>query len=259
MQKILEIQANTLSAVKVDRLRTSCAHSNCVEHCPTRIEGVDGKPTLKTVYKTLCHSPCYLNNIKVDDIGNDGLKRCWAMNGEKGNDSCRICSHPWMSHLHISYELKEGTKMINDPEVEEALARNATFREKKEAAIAAKKRFIEEVEVEVEVELFRDAAAQFSIFLKKNAIMPYNDATIEYMDHHLEEERGKIIVGGSRDKLERLTQYRNQYQEQVRILDEYMEKGENHLVLDQDGVEALVRQLYGLNTMERHSKRRGRS
>jgi GTPase SAR1 family protein len=241
LEKMLKVQVNTLSAVKVDRPRTACSHTHCVEHSNTGIEGLDGKPTLKTVYKTLCHAPCYLNGIAVDDIGNAGLKGCWAM---AGKDNCRVCGHPWMSHLHINYELKEGTKEINDPEIEEALERNATFREKKQAAIAAKKRLIEQLEVELQ--MFRDAAAQFSIFLKRNAIMPYNDATLEYLDRHLEDERSKVIAGGSRDKLERLTQYRKQYEQQVHILDEYMKKGEHHMLLDQAGVELLLRQLYSL-------------
>lgn len=65
--------------------------------------------------------------------------------------------------------------------------------------------------------MLQNAAAQFSIFLKRNAIMPYNDATLEYLDRHLEDEGSKVVAGGSRDKLERLTQYRMQYEQQVHI------------------------------------------
>jgi len=140
--------------------------------------------------------------------------------------------------------LKEGTKEIGDPEVEEAIQRNANFHEMKQAAIAAKKRLVEQLEHELK--LFRDAAAQFSIFLKRNAIMPYNDATLEYLDRHLEDERAKVSLGGSRDKLDRLAQYRKQYEQEVRILEEYINKGENHMLLDQTGVELLLRQLYSL-------------
>jgi GTPase SAR1 family protein len=240
LEKMLKVQVNTLTAVRVDRPRTACSHTNCVEHANTGVEGLDGRPTLKTVYKTLCHNPCYLNGIKVDDVGNSGLKSCWAMNG----GTCRICGHPWMSHLHINYELKEETKEIDDPDVKEALERNATFREMKQAAIAAKKRLVEQLEHELK--LFRDAAAKFSIFLKRNAIMPYNDATLEYLDRHLEDERAKVLVGGSRDKLDRLTQYRKQYEQEVRTLEEYIDKGENHVLLDQTGVELLLQQLYSL-------------
>lgn len=98
---------NTLSVVKVDRPRTAYSHTNCVTHSNTGIEGLDGKLTLKTVYKTLCHAPCYLKGIKVDDIGSAGLKGCWTMNG---NDTCMVCGRSWMSHLHINYELEEGTQ-----------------------------------------------------------------------------------------------------------------------------------------------------
>ena len=159
-------------------------------------------------------------------------------------NSCRDCGHPWDSHLHVNYEVQAGTKQINDPEVEETLRRNADFRTKKEAAISAKKRLI--ADLEFELKKIGDAAAQFSIFLKRNAIIPYNDATIDYLERLMEEERGKVAVGGSRDKLDSLTQYRRQYEQQVQILDEYMNKGEHQMLLDQAGVEILLRELHGL-------------
>lgn len=125
-----------------------------------------------------------------------------------------------------------STKGINDPEIDEALERNATSREKKQAAITAEKRLIEQLEFELEI--FRNAAAQFSIFFKRNAIMSYNDTTLEYLYRHLEVERSKMVAGGSRDKLERLTyvvRTAGSY-----ILDDYMKKGEDHMLLDQASV-----------------------
>jgi GTPase SAR1 family protein len=241
LEKLLRIEVKTLKAVKVDSPRTACAHESCVEHSSTGIDGLDGKEILKTVYKTLCHNPCYLTGIKLDDVGNSGLRGCSAM---EGSDNCRICGHLWMTHLHINYIVQQGTKEINDPEIEEALQRNASFRTKKELAISAKRRLIEELNFELS--RISDAAAQFSIFLKRNAIMPYNDATLEYLDRHMQDERNKVQAGGSRDKLDSLTQYRKQYEQQVKILDKYMQKGEDHMLLDQDGVKMLVKELYKL-------------
>ncbi|KAH8650654.1 hypothetical protein BGZ60DRAFT_509014 [Tricladium varicosporioides] len=241
LEKILRIQVKTLTAVKVDRPRTTCADETCVERSSSGIEGLDGKEILKTVYKRLCHSPCYLKGVALDNIGDHGLKGCWAMNG---TDRCRICTHPWNSHLHINYEVQEGTKEINDPEVEESLRRNADFRTRKQASISGKKRLI--AELELELKKIGDAAAQFSIFLKRNAIMPYNDATLDYLERLMDDERGKVAVGGSRDKLESLTRYRRQYEQQIQILDEYIKKGEHHMLLNQAGVEILLRDLYDL-------------
>jgi GTPase SAR1 family protein len=241
LEKLLKIQVKTLTAVRVSRPRTTCSHPDCVEHSSTGIEGVDRKDILTTVYKSMCHDPCYLNNVAVDQVGDAGLRGCWAMGG---NNTCRVCHHPWMNHLHINYEIQAGTRETDDPEILDALRRNTSVRTQKQTAILSKKRLIEQLEFELKK--FSDAAAQFSIFLKRNAIMPYNDATLEYLDRHIEDERSKVAVGGSRDKLDNLTQYKEQYQQQINILEEYMKKGEDQMLLNQAGVEMLVQDLYTL-------------
>ncbi|KAH7401648.1 hypothetical protein BKA66DRAFT_451131 [Pyrenochaeta sp. MPI-SDFR-AT-0127] len=240
LEEKLRIEVKTLIAVPITQPRTACGHAECIEYMNTGLIGSDGKPTLGHVYKALCHSPCYLQNIQVDDIGVSGLKGCWAMNGE----TCRICGHPWTTHLHIKYEYENGTMEIDDPSVLAALQSNATQREKQEAVIASKKRYVEELEVELRT--IRDAAAQFSVFLARNAIMPINDATTAYLDHQMEQEKGKMQVGGSRDKYDRLVEYRRQYEQEVTTLKEYMERGENHKLLDPKGVEQLVEKLFAL-------------
>jgi len=140
LQGLLKAKVKTLNAFAVDRSRTACAHADCVDHSSTGIKGLDGKEILTTVYQTLCHSPCRLKNVKVDNVGDSGLKRCWAMKKTKG---CRVCGHSWMEHLHIDYEVKAATKEIDDPAV-------------------AEKRFIGELESELKE--ISDAAARFSNF-----------------------------------------------------------------------------------------------
>lgn len=241
LEEKLNIQVNTLRAVPVDQPRTACAHANCVEYMNTGLTGKDGKPTLGTVYKSICHRPCYLENIAVDSVGVAGLGSCWAMDG---GGTCRICNHPWHTHLHINHEYTKGTMEMKDPSVERALESNATQRQKQEAAIASKKKFVEELELELKT--IRDAAAQFSIFLARNAIVPINDATLEYLTHQIKQEQGKIQAGGSRDKCDRLTEYQRRYEQEVATLKKYMERGENHKLLDQTGVENLVKHLCSL-------------
>ncbi|KAH8693604.1 hypothetical protein BGW36DRAFT_361457 [Talaromyces proteolyticus] len=240
LEKKLRICVNTLIAVAVDKPRTVCGHADCVEHSNTGLIGTDGRPLLGTVYKTLCHDPCYLD-IQVDKMGVSGLQNCWAMNG---NGTCRLCSHSWRIHLHIRHEYEDGSTEIDNPVVVEALKRNASDRERKEAAIANKAKLIKDLEFELK--MIRDAAAQFSIFLKRNAIMPVNDATLDYLDLQIEQEKGKISEGGSRDKFERLTDFRKLYEQEVKTLTEYMEQGDSQKLLDQAGVEGLMQQLYSL-------------
>lgn len=241
LQKLLRVVVKTLTMAKVDLPRTTCSHEDCVEHDSTGVEGIDGKNVLRTVYKSLCHSPCHLDKVKLDEIGNERLRQCAAMSG---TEYCVMCGHHWMSHLHIDYAIQEGTKETNDASVEASLKRNATFRQKREASVAAKKRLI--TELEGELGMIRLAAAQFSSFLKRNAIMPYNDATLEYLDRHIDEERAKVAADGSRDKLKNLLDYRNEYQQQVQLLDDYMEKGKGYLLLSQEGVNSLMKDIYNL-------------
>ncbi|KAI0128639.1 hypothetical protein BJ170DRAFT_338008 [Xylariales sp. AK1849] len=99
---------------------------------------------------------------------------------------------------------------------------------------------------EAELNMFRDAAVHSSIFMERNANMPFNDATLENLDRQIDDERSKVVAGGSRDKLDRLTAVRSQYQPQVDVLEDYMKKDENHQLLDQNRVEQLMRRLYNL-------------
>lgn len=241
--KLLKVKVKTVTAKHVDEPRTTCSHQDCIEHSTTGVGGIDGKEVLKTVYKSGCHSPCYLGNVKLDSIGDDHLRKCWAMQGDI-SEHCRVCSHHWMDHLHVNYLLEEGLKEVEDPDIKALVTSNASTAQKKEAGIAAKKSLIEELEAELNI--IRSATAQFGIFLKRNAIMPYNDATLDYLDRCIEEEAGKVQAGGSAEKLENLKKYRKEYEQEILHLEEYMEKGAEELLLDQEGVDIMMKDLYSL-------------
>jgi hypothetical protein len=240
LEKDLKVKVSTVSALPLDQPRTTCQHIDCITQTGTGSWGQDGKQLLKTIYKSQCHSPCRLSGIPVENVGNAGLRSCWAMSG----GICKICKHNWSTHLHIDFEQIEETCEVDDPKIVALLNNNASFTEKKQAAIAAKKKHIEELEQELQE--FTSAAAQFSNFLKRNAIMPYNDATMDYIARTIEEERGKVAAGGSRDKLERLTQYQKQYAQEIEALDEQMGKGETSKPLEQPDIERLVEKLHAL-------------
>lgn len=133
---------------------------------------------------------------------------------------------------------------VEDPDVKHLLRNNADIRRTKEAAVAAKKRTIDELEEELG--RIRGATAQFSIFLKRNAIMPYNDATLEYLDRCLEEEMHKVVAGGSQDKLESLKRYRREYEQEIKVLEGFMNDGDGDRLLDQQGIHLLMRDLFSL-------------
>jgi hypothetical protein len=141
-------------------------------------DGVDGDmKKLTTVYKTLCHDPCYLTNVDVDAIGFSRLIHCAAFNDQ---GRCIHCGHLWHEHMHVLYELRPETVTVKDSSIEKALEENASLIKLKETAIQAKKKRMEEFRNEHDQ--IQRAAVQFSLFLKSNSITPYNDATLEYLD-----------------------------------------------------------------------------
>ncbi|KAF2239709.1 hypothetical protein EV356DRAFT_513990 [Viridothelium virens] len=241
LEKKLKRQICNVSAVAIDQPRTTCADENCIAYENSGTIGMDGKPTLMTVYKSMCHNPCYLGGIDVEQVGVAGLRNCWAMNG---SSTCRRCHHPWNIHLHIKHEYKRGTSEINDPTIAALLKNNASEQEIKEAMIEATRKFVEELKVELQT--IQLAATQFSIFLIRNAIAPINDATLKYFDDQIEEERGKIKVGGSRDKHDRLLERRRQHEQEIAIFTGHMERGEHDELLSQGEVKIKLQELYSL-------------
>jgi flagellar biosynthesis GTPase FlhF len=242
LEKQLVVTMKTLQAHKLDKPRTVCSHADCIDH---QDDGTDpDKVNLRVVYKTHCHSPCYLDNVEADQIAHPGLIGCKAFAGNNGICKGRGCSHSWQLHLHVLYELKPAQRTINSKAVQLKLMAATSDLEKKEIAIAEKKAFIAAIKAEHD-EIER-AAIQFCIFLKKNSITPYNDATLEYLAFMIKEERGKVAVGGDPSKLEALEKYRDQYREQVNILTTKMQRGDGSVLLSEQEVHDKVQQLYAL-------------
>lgn len=75
---------------------------------------------------------------------------------------------------------------------------------------AIKKRAIAIKEFEQEHKAVQLATAKFILYLKKDSITPYNDATIEYLDHLIKKELEKVQTGGPHKRLKELEAYKGQ-------------------------------------------------
>lgn len=232
----LHVQKKILKAHQLDRPRTVCTHRDCIDFQNDGLEGI-----LKTIYKTKCHNPCYLENVPVETVGTPELIKCWAFNGQ---EHCRGCNHHWQEHLHVFFELKEETTTVKDETIDENLRKNTNSMALRQAAI--KKRAIAIKEFEQEHKAIQLATAKFSLYLKKNSITPYNDATIEYLDHLIKKELEKVQAGGPLKKLTELEAYKRQYAQIVEVFNTNLQAGIGERVLDTAGVEAEVRKLYSL-------------
>ena len=136
-------------------------------------------------YKQLCHPHCHLEGIDVDAIGAQGLIRWWAIK----NGKCHQCGHMWNQHMHLRYELIQVTKPIISKAVE---GRMAEVKTEKEKMVIYKKELDDKIkEFQKEHDDILQMSAQFGAFLKKNAIIPYNDAVADYLDFYIQEERQK--------------------------------------------------------------------
>lgn len=236
MLKRLNVQQNSVVFTPVSRPKTVCTNARCIEKVD--IPGPNGEDT---VHKSLCHDPCCLTNVPVEKVGTPELIECSAFGRSV---YCQKCSHGWKEHKHILYEHKETSKTIKDPRVEMLLQDNAKVAHVIEAAIKAKKTTI--AEFRHEHRDIQKAAVRFSLWLKHHSITPYNDATLEYLDHLIREETSKVQVGGKRQRLDAFEQYRREYMELVKVFETNLDQGNDEELLDATGVDGIVKQLYSL-------------
>ncbi|RMZ76278.1 hypothetical protein DV737_g4889, partial [Chaetothyriales sp. CBS 132003] len=179
-------------------------------------------------------------SLQAVNLGTEKIRGCAAFSGGK----CTKCRHGWEEHLHVLVEYKEKPMCPKDPSVERALEKNGGEIKAKELAIRAKENLI--AELQKEHRTIQEAAAKFSIYLKSISITPYNDATLEYLDHLIKEERSKVGYGGSRERLDGLEKDRTQYAEFVKTMTQSIKAGQGYRILDADGVYDLVQGLYNL-------------
>jgi len=127
----------------------------------------------------------------------------------------------------------------------------AKLLEEDESSITAQRQLIEIKKQRVdefqrEHDIIQEAACQFSLFLKRNSIAAYNDATIEYLDQQIREERGKMTRGGKPDRLDRLEASRQNHEKMVKLLEESMKHDDGSEPMDEKGVQVTLGSLYKL-------------
>ena len=238
LESRLFVQKESLESVEVDQPRTVCTNAACVEFR----SGGEERDEMAIIYKTMCHRPCYRGSVKPRTKGDPQLQFCAAMNG----DGVCECGHIWMDHMHIYYEYQPKTYRHRDEAVARDLADNATMMQLKQEAIRMKAEAIKGFQLEHN--RVQTTAIQFGFFLKRHAITPYNDGTLEYIDMLIDQEKMKLQKGGkkNRDALDALEKYRAEHLEKVRVLKKAMERGDESELLDDDGIRQAIDSLFGL-------------
>ncbi|KAL2865912.1 uncharacterized protein BJX67DRAFT_388865 [Aspergillus lucknowensis] len=235
----LRIHKTTVSAQQLEKPKTVCANDACVESAFD--ESSKAEVLLR---KKLCHNPCCLTNVPVGKVGTPQLKNCFAFAG----DYCTICAHSWKEHEHILVEYAKKEETVVDTSVQQELTTTGSIIKAKQSAIKALEQNIAEIKDEhLQVQT---AAAKFSLYLKHNSITHYNDATIEYLEHLIKDERTKVRTGQSRARLESLEKDLDDYKKFVEAMEQKDRDSGNgehaYAPLNEAGVAKLVQKLYNL-------------
>lgn len=207
----------------LSRPRTVCAHPRCTRQVKDE-EGV-----LQTVFKTICHDNCNItmpDEIKGADelINCNPFRRWWPLIKLVGGYECvhENCKHGWNEHMHISYEFRYETRIIDDNEILGKIRSNVDEKEKLNRKIQAAQE-LQQI-MRKERGQIRAARALFFVYLSHNAVdksKGYNDATIKYLDL-------QITVANQDRKTERAAELklqRSMHMDEVMVLEEAITKG----------------------------------
>lgn len=138
-------------------------------------------------------------------------------------------------------EYSERAETHTDPLVEKAWYSNQDEAAAKKAQIAALTKLIKELQYEHQ--MFVKSQARSGCYLDQHGITIYNDATIEYYEHLIKDEKARVAQGNSPARLLAMENDMASYQFFVNA----MKTGQHEALdgpLDTDGVYALVKRLY---------------
>jgi GTPase SAR1 family protein len=236
LRQRLKVEKRHYRVIKLPKPRTVCRNPDCCEWQD------DGSGKVVTVFTSHCHSVCYLDDVQIDKVADPGLMKCAAFSGSM---LCRRknCGHHWQEHLHVLSELEEYKAMVTDTEAERLFKQNASDVTVRQTAIRDLENLV--AEYRDEHKQIQEAAARFGIFLKEHSITPYNDATLDYLDMLIQDEKQKAAVSRDMSKLKDLQRDRGAHIELVKSLTLSMRDG-GVARLGEGGVEGLVERLYGL-------------
>ena len=229
------IMKNTIVSSPVDQSHTVCTNAECIK---VHKDSYSEEP--QTIYTT-CHKPCRLGFLPEKTKGSLMLKWCSTFTS---NGDCRNCAHNFADHMHVYYEYKSKTVKLPNEAINSDLLKNAEEIELQTELIETKAKAIREFQFEYTK--MQEAAVEFGYFLKQNAITPYNDSLLEYLDHLIEREKSLVEAGGRDEKLKWFKKEKDNHKEKVEIYEKEMSARESYCALDQDGVRERIESLYSL-------------
>ena len=208
--KDLYIPAIDLETTPLDHPRTVCTAQSCVKYI-----WVGGVKKIDYVTHSHPHCNCKTTGVQPNTVNCVALQQCAAMDSRY---HCKHCGCSWSVHMHITYETKQVPIKVEDGNVKKQI-------EDKASKIEIIKRHLQSLEdrikkLEYEKLQVTKVSAKFACFLKHNAIAAYNDATLDYLQHLIEVEKGTVSAGGIQSRLDWLKEMKSVYEEEVKILEQ---------------------------------------
>lgn len=194
---------------QLDYPMTVCAGDRC-----KRYVNVGKSRERETIYPTICHAHCYLSGVPVETTNNDQLYHCNAMTG--GN--CDNCGCNYRSHMHITYTTTLEEKEFLSDDAQRKINEKSSMKGKKQAFIDELTKRIKEYEGEKK--FIFECASHFGVFLKENAMIPFNDSFSEYLDMLIRDEEAKEVAIRDYKRITQLRKDKETYEQKKRIIEE---------------------------------------
>lgn len=213
-KKVLKFKGFESKREELDKPKTVCTHSDCVKRVLIGQSGL-----IDTVYVTECHKECYLDGIPIETTNNAGLASCASMY----NGNCKSCSHSYKIHMHVTYILHlEEKEFLSGATLAKINAKKAT---KEDIQTTMRQLELQSQEYAKERAEIYGCAVTFGVFLKKNAIVPYNDTFEQYMNMLIYDEESKDERIKDANKIEQLQNDKRTYLQKKELLEETLKRG----------------------------------
>ena len=213
-QKVLKSKGFESTREELSRPKTVCTHSDCVKRV-----AIGQSSRTDTLYVTECHPVCYLSGIPIETTNNEGLASCASMN----NGYCKTCRHSYKIHMHVTYIVHIEEKEFLSDDTQKKINDKKTMKDQKQEVIRELELRSQELTKEKE-EIF-ECAVTFGVFLKKNAIVPYNDTFVDYMDMLIYDEQSKDQRNRDQKKIEQLQNDKRTYLQKKEVLEDMLKHG----------------------------------
>ncbi|KAK3943702.1 hypothetical protein QBC46DRAFT_418945 [Diplogelasinospora grovesii] len=186
----------------LDYPKTVCADEKCF-----RIETTHTGEKVK-LYDKVCHKKC---SVKTPDeiIGTADLAR----------HRLHTVRARMEKHLHVSYDVELEQKEVPDEGVTKQLGDIKSRTKAIDGTIENLVRHI--IQVKQEEMQVKEALAMFGVYLKRNALVAYNDATIAYLDYLIADAQSK----GGTDEVQQLGLQKIAYQDQLTSITNAIKNG----------------------------------